>query len=79
MFHHVLFVLLSATFVLAFGEGSCLGSQRGSCCSASSSWRSSNVAAKASQETINSMKRSIEENNLLHQLLSFNRGQVPPS
>ena len=36
--------------------------------------------AQASQETIDSMKRSMEENNnLLRQLLSFNRGQVPPS
>ena len=35
---------------------------------------------QASQETIDSMKRSMEENNnLLRQLLSFNRGQVPPS
>ncbi|KAJ1258746.1 hypothetical protein BS78_10G099500 [Paspalum vaginatum] len=36
--------------------------------------------AHASQETIDSMKRSMEENNsLLRQLLSFNRGQAPPS
>jgi molecular chaperone GrpE (heat shock protein) len=32
------------------------------------------------QETIDNMKRSMEENNsLIHQMLSFNRGQVPPS
>jgi peptidoglycan hydrolase CwlO-like protein len=36
--------------------------------------------AQASQETINNMKRSMEENNsLLRQLLSLNRGHVPPS
>jgi predicted nuclease with TOPRIM domain len=36
--------------------------------------------AQASQETIEDMKRSMKENNnLLHQMLSFNRGQVPPS
>jgi peptidoglycan hydrolase CwlO-like protein len=36
--------------------------------------------AHASQEIIDNMKRSMEENNsLLHQLLSFNRSQVPPS
>jgi hypothetical protein len=38
------------------------------------------VQAQASQKTINNMKRSMEENNnLLHQLLSFNQGQMPPS
>jgi hypothetical protein len=36
--------------------------------------------AQTSQETIDSMKRSMEENNnLFRQLLSFSRGQVPPS
>ncbi|XP_035817532.1 uncharacterized protein [Zea mays] len=36
--------------------------------------------AQASKETMDNMKRSMEENNsLLHQLLSFNRSQVPPS
>jgi predicted nuclease with TOPRIM domain len=36
--------------------------------------------AQASKETMDSIKRSMEENNvLLHQLLSFNRSQVPPS
>ncbi|AQK80138.1 hypothetical protein ZEAMMB73_Zm00001d036006 [Zea mays] len=38
MFHHVLGVILSLSFVLVFGEGSCLGSHWGSCRSASSSW-----------------------------------------
>jgi predicted RNase H-like nuclease (RuvC/YqgF family) len=37
------------------------------------------VQAQAFQETIDNMKRSMEENNnILRQLLSFNRGQVPP-
>jgi bacterioferritin (cytochrome b1) len=36
--------------------------------------------AQASKDTIDSMKKSMEENNnLLHQLLSFSRSQVPPS
>jgi hypothetical protein len=36
--------------------------------------------AQTSKETMDNMKRSMEENNsLLHQLLSFNRSQVPPS
>ncbi|AQK40631.1 hypothetical protein ZEAMMB73_Zm00001d024058 [Zea mays] len=34
MFHHVLAVILSVTFVLAFGEGSYLSSDWGSCRSA---------------------------------------------
>ena len=36
--------------------------------------------AQASKETMDNMKRSMEENNsLLHQLLSFNQSQAPPS
>ena len=36
--------------------------------------------AQASKETMDNMKRSMEENNsLLHLLLSFNRSQAPPS
>jgi predicted nuclease with TOPRIM domain len=36
--------------------------------------------AQASKETMDNMKRLMEENNsLLHQLLSFSRSQVPPS
>jgi uncharacterized coiled-coil DUF342 family protein len=36
--------------------------------------------AQASRGTIDSMKRSMKgNNNLLRHILSFNRGQVPPS